>query len=153
MEDIYINFTVSITKLNKLVQKIKSFEISPYGLQPIHVSCGYYLRKNPQGLTAKELCEMLIEDKAAISRAIKTLQEKGYVEYSPRGRNEIIRLTSEGEKLADVISEKINSAVRAGSVNITEEQRKFFYNSLLEISNNLIDYYQDLSKSEDETND
>lgn len=147
MDDLYINFTVSITKLNKLVQRIKSFEISKYGLQPIHVSCGYYLSKNPQGLTAKELCDMALEDKAAISRALKTLQVKGYVEYSPRGRNEIVKLTSEGEKLATIISEKINSAVKAGSVNITEEQRKFFYNSLLEISNNLIEYYQNLSKN------
>lgn len=149
MEDLYINFTVSITKLNKLVQRIKSFEISKYGLQPIHVSCGYYLSKNPQGLTAKELCDLALEDKAAISRALKTLQEKGYVEYAPRGRNEIVKLTSDGEKLADIISEKINAAVKAGSVNLTEEQRKFFYNSMLEISNNLIDYYQKLIKSED----
>ncbi len=149
MEDLYINFTVSIARLNKLVQRIKSFEISKYGLQPIHVSCGYYLSKNPQGLTAKELCDMSLEDKAAISRALKTLQEKGIVEYSPRGRNEIVKLTCEGQKLADIISDKINAAVKAGSVNITPEQREFFYNSLLEISDNLIKYYEDLIKKED----
>ena len=150
MEDLYLNFTVSITKLNKLVQKIKAFEMSKYGLQAIHASCGYYLSKHPQGLTAKELCEMLLEDKAAISRALKTLQEKGYVEYIPRGRNEIVRLTDEGEKLAKKIIDKVNSAVNAGSVDITEEQRKFFYHSLLEISDNLIEYYQKLIKCEDE---
>lgn len=146
MEDLYINFTVAITKLNKIIQKIKSYEISKYGLQPIHVSCGYYLSKNPQGLTAKELCELTLDDKAAISRALKTLQERGIVEYVPRGRNEIVRLTSEGEELAKIISKKINSAVMAGSVNITEEQRKFFYDSMMEISNNLIDYYQKIIK-------
>lgn len=146
MKDLYDNFTVLVAKLNRLIQKIKSFEVSEYGLQPIHVSCGYYLRKNPQGLTAKELCDMSLEDKAAISRALKTLHEKGYVEYSPRGRNEIVRLTSEGEKLADNISEKINSAVNAGSVNITNKQRDFFYDSLLGISNNLIAYYENLIK-------
>lgn len=149
MEDLYINFTISIARLNKLVQRIKSYEISKYGLQPIHVSCGYYLSKNPQGLTSKELCEMSLEDKAAISRALKMLQEKGIVEYSPRGRNEIVRLTSKGEKLAEIISEKINDAVKAGSVNLTDEQRKFFYDSMLEISDNLIKYYEKLIKSED----
>ncbi len=149
MEDLYINFTVSITKLNKLVQKIKSYEISKFGLQPIHVSCGYYLSKNPQGLTAKELCELALEDKAAISRALKTLQERGFVKYLPKGRNEIIQLTKEGEKLGEALSERVNSAVKAGSAHITDEERKFFYNSLLEISNNLIDYYQKLIKSED----
>ncbi len=148
MEDLYINFTVSITRLNKLVQRIKSHEISKYGLKPIHVSCGYYLSKNPQGLTAKELCDMALEDKAAISRALKTLHEKGIVEYSPRGRNEIVKLTSEGQKLADIIREGINNAVKAGSANLTEEQRRFFYDSLLKISDNLIEYYQELSKNE-----
>ncbi len=149
MEDLYINFTISIARLSKLVQKIKSHEISKYGLHPIHVSCGYYLSKNPQGLTAKELCDMSLEDKAAISRALKTLHEKGIVEYSPKGRNEIVKLTSEGQKLADIINERVNAAVKASTVNITSEQREFFYNSLLEISENLIKYYENLLKEED----
>ncbi len=151
MEDLYINFTVSIARLNKLVQKIKSFEINKYGLHPIHVSCGYYLSKNPEGLTAKELCDMSLEDKAAISRALKTLQERGIVEYSPKGRNEIVKLTQDGQKLANIISERINAAVKAGSVNLTNKQREFFYNSLLEISDNLIKYYENLIKKEEYT--
>ncbi len=149
MEDLYVNFTASITKLSKLIQRIKSFEIGKYGLHPIHVSCGYYLSKNPQGLTAKELCELTLEDKAAIPRALKALQEKGIIEYSPHGRNKIIKLTNEGHKLADIIREKINDAVKAGSANITREQREFFYNSLLEISNNLIKYYENEIKKAD----
>ncbi len=151
MEDLYINFTVSIARLNKLVQKIKSFEINKFGLHPIHVSCGYYLSKNPEGLTAKELCDMSLDDKAAISRALKTLQERGIVEYSPKGRNEIVKLTSEGQKLASIISERINAAVKAGSVNLTNKQREFFYNSLLDISDNLIKYYENLTKKEEYT--
>lgn len=150
MEDSYIQFTVSISKLNKLVQKIKSLEMSKFGLQPIHASCAYNLSKHSGGLTAKELCEILLEDKAAISRALKTLHEKKYVEYEPRGRNEIVRLTDEGQKFADVIIGKIKSAVKAGRANLTDEQRKYFYDSLSDISNNLIEYYQKLLQSGDE---
>ncbi len=149
MEDLYVNFTVSISKLNKLVQRIKSYEIGKYDLQPIHVSCGYYLSKNPQGLTAKELCEMALEDKAAISRALKTMQEKGMVRYVPKGRNEVVQLTKEGEELGKIINERINLAVKAGCAHITDEERKFFYNSLLEISDNLIEYYRKLIENED----
>lgn len=149
MEDLFINFTVSIAKLNKLVQKIKSFEISKYGLQPIHVTCVYYLNKHLSGITAKELCELTLEDKAAISRALKTLQQKGYVKYTSHGRNETVQLTKTGQAFAQKLGERINLAVKAGSVNITEDERAFFYNSLLEISNNLINYYQNLTKSED----
>ena len=92
---------------------------------------------------------MTLEDKAAVSRALRVLQEKGYVEYAPHGRNEIVKLTEEGAKLAESISAKINSAVDAGSAKLTEEQREFFYHSLLEITDNLIEYYQNLLKSED----
>lgn len=149
MEDSYIKFTVSISKLNKLVQKIKSLEMSKFNLQPIHASCVYYLSKNSDGLTAKELCGILLEDKAAISRALKTLHEKGYVGYAPHGRNEMVRLTAEGQQFADVIIEKIKTAVVAGRANLTDEQRKYFYNSLSDISDNLIEYYQNLLNSGD----
>lgn len=147
-DDLYVNFTFLIAKLNKVIQKIKTFEISKFGLHPIHVSCVYYLGKNPQGLTAKELCNLSLEDKAAISRALKEAQEKGFVKYAVNGRNEIVQLTEEGEKLAARINERVNSAVRAGSLNIDNEKRNFLYDSLLKISNNLIDYYQNLMKNE-----
>lgn len=150
MTDLYVSFTVTIAKLNKLVQKIKSVEMDKYGLQPIHASCLYHLNKALQGLTAKELCDLTFEDKAAVSRALKTLQEKGYAEYAPHGRNEIVKLTDDGVKLAAAIGDKINSAVEAGSANMTEEQRKFFYNSLSAITDNLNKYYKDLTKSEDD---
>ena len=149
VEDLYVNFTVSINKLNKLIQRIKSFEISKYDLQPIHVSCAYYLHKNPQGLTAKQLCEFAIEDKSAISRALKTMQQRHYVQYLSHGRNETVKLTKEGEEFAKNIAERINLAVKAGSVNISDKERAFFYKSLLDISNNLIKYYKKLIKSKE----
>ncbi len=148
MDDLYINFTVSIARLNKIIQRIKSIEVKEYGLQPIHASCWYYIRKNPQGLTAKELCELSLEDKAAISRALKTLQKEGYIKYEPRGRNEVIKITDKGNELAEIITKKINSAVKAGSAKLTDEERKFFYNSLLEISDNLVNYYKKLLNKE-----
>lgn len=149
MEDLYVKFTVSINKLNKIILKIKSLEMSKYGLQPIHASCIYYLFKNTQGLTSKELCELTLEDKAAISRAVKKLQENKVVEYSLHGRNIKIVLTKIGEKIAQEISEKIKCAVKAGSVNLTDGERDFFYNSLIEISDNLIKYYKNISNCED----
>lgn len=152
MEDLYTDFTISILRLNKLVQKIKTNEISRFGLKPIHVSCGYYLNKNPQGLTAKELCELSLEDKAAISRALKTLQEKGYVKYAPYGRNEIVQLTDEGKRLSDHIRERVSKAVSTCSISLTADERKFLYKALSNIAENLESYYNDSIKSEGKTN-
>ncbi|MGN1373278.1 MAG: hypothetical protein ACI4VK_04450 [Candidatus Coproplasma sp.] len=39
MEKIFEQFTITVLKLNKLVQKIKTCEMSDYGLKTIHVMC------------------------------------------------------------------------------------------------------------------
>ncbi|MDE6690732.1 MAG: MarR family transcriptional regulator, partial [Clostridia bacterium] len=142
----FVDFTMSVLQLNKLVQKIKAYEIEKFGLKPVHVMCGYYLYNHPQGLTAKELGEMSLEDKAAISRALKTMQESGYVSYDANGRNAKIVLTDEGRKLAEHINERATAAVAAGSVDFSDEERIFFYKSLETIVDKLRNYYKDLIK-------
>lgn len=153
MEDLYTDFTISILRLNKLVQKIKTDEIRKVGLKPIHVSCGYYLHKNPQGLTAKEICELSLEDKAAISRALKTLQDKGYVKYAPYGRNEIVQLTDEGKKFANHICERVSEAVSTCSISLTADERKFLYKALSDIADRLESYNKNSIRSEGNTNE
>ena len=37
MEKVFENFAVVIMKLNKLIQRIKQFEMREYGLKAIHV--------------------------------------------------------------------------------------------------------------------
>ena len=54
MEKVFEHFTITILKLNKLVQRIKQFESNKYGLKSIHIMCGYYLNEHPDGLTAGE---------------------------------------------------------------------------------------------------
>ena len=147
MEDLFVDFTLSILRLNKLVQKIKTYEIEKYGLKPIHVMCSYYLNRDPQGLTAKELSELTLEDKAAISRALKMMQEKGYVTYDPNRRNAIIKLTEEGKQFTNVICARAEKAVAAGSMDFSPEERIFFYRSLDVINENLRAYYKELIKN------
>ncbi|MDE6028783.1 MAG: MarR family winged helix-turn-helix transcriptional regulator [Clostridiales bacterium] len=147
MGQLFEDFTISILKLNKLVQKIKTFEMERFGLKSIHVMCIYYLNKNPQGLTAKELGELTHEDKAAISRALKIIQNDGYVKYDPNSRNALITLTDSGKEMALTILGMADRAVMAGSVDFTEEERAFFYKSLGVIVDNLKNYYKDLVKN------
>ena len=146
MENIFESFTITILKLNKLVQKIKNFEMQEYGLKTIHVMCVYYLNIHPEGLTASELTKLTLEDKAAISRALKLLQEKGYASYDPNKYNAEIRLTKEGKEFASIIDKKADKAVNAGSYAFTEEQRASFYKELGTIANNLEKYYNELLK-------
>ena len=147
MEDLFVDFTVSVLALNKLVQKIKTFEIEKFGLKPMPVMFIYYLNKNPRGLTAKELCELTLEDKAAISRALKIMQDDGYVKYDAKARNAVIVLTDKGREIASTISNRADKAVTAGSIDFTEDERNFFYKSLGTIVANLKSYYKGLVKS------
>ena len=73
------SFTTSVTKAYKCIQKIKLAETERMGLKANHVMYMHYLGKNPEGLTAKQLCELCIEDKAAVSRTIVDLTKNGFV--------------------------------------------------------------------------
>lgn len=147
MENIFENFTITILKLNKLVQKIKNYEMQEYGLKTIHVMCGYYLKNHPEGLTASELTKLTLEDKAAISRALKTLQEKGFVSYDPNKYSAVIRLTEDGKKFAAAVCEKAEKAVEAVSYRFTDDERISFYKALGTIADNLEKYHDGLVKS------
>ena len=146
MENRFENFTITILKLNKLIQKIKLYEISGYNLKAIHVMCLHCLNENPSGLTASELCKLTLEDKAAISRALDLLREKGYIEYVT-GYNSVISLTQEGGKVAEFIAEKASFAVAAGGKDLTEDEREAFYKALHSIAGNLEKYYNILSEN------
>ena len=117
-----------------------------YGLKAIHVMCGYYLNEHAEGLTASELASLTLEDKAAISRALKSLKEKGYVRYDENTYGAPVTLTPEGKQLADEITKKADRAVSAGSVFSSEREREAFYGALQKIADNLSAYYKELKK-------
>ena len=74
------SFTAAVTRAYKCLQKIKNRETERMGLKGSHVMCLYYIGKTPGGLTAAELCRLCHEDKAAISRTLVDLTERGYLE-------------------------------------------------------------------------
>lgn len=146
MEKIFENFTITVLRLNKLVSKIKTFEMREFGLKAIHVMCIYYLGETPDGLTASELCRLTLEDKAAISRGLSLLAEKGYIAYDPNKYSAKITLTDDGKKLAANVNGKCERAVNAGSAILTEEERIQFYKYLNSIASNLQEYYDSIIK-------
>lgn len=144
MDDVFENFTINILKLNKLVHKIKLAEMEEYGLKAIHVMCGYYLLKNPDGLTASEISRLAVEDKAALSRALATMREKDLVVYDPKTYSSVIVLTEQGKRFAEAVLQKADRAVEAGSADMSESERVAFYKTLGAIVDNLSSYYDEL---------
>lgn len=146
MDKTFEKFTVNILKLNRLVQKIKQYEMEEYGLKAVHVMCGYYLSENKDGLTLSELSKFAAEDKAAVSRALLCMREKGLVSYDPGTYNGKITLTDKGRGFADAVERKATRAVAAGSADMTEDERVKFYETLGNIVDRLQSYYDGLVK-------
>jgi DNA-binding MarR family transcriptional regulator len=143
VEKQFENFTITILKINKLVHKIKMLVVRKFGLKAIHVMCMYYLNEHPEGITEAELVKLTLEDKAAISRAVAALDEKGYILFN-KGYTTTITLTESGKVLADYINEQADFAVDAAKMSITEEERAQFYDGLRSIADKLQDHFDNL---------
>ena len=144
MNERFENFTFGIIKLYKLVQKIKLMEMREYDLKAVHVMCIYNIYTHGK-MTASELSKQTLEDKAAISRALKLLSEKKYVTYGADSYNSPIELTELGVTVAKAIVEKAQRAVDAAGGTLTDEQRTNFYQSLEIISEKLEDYCKNMA--------
>lgn len=147
MNERFENFTFGIIKLYKLVQKIKLNEMREYDLKAVHVMCIYNLYTHGK-MTASELSKQTLEDKAAISRALKLLSGKKYVTYNPDSYNSPIELTELGATVAEAIVEKAQRAVDAAGGTFTDEQRTTFYQCLETISEKLEDYCKNIALTE-----
>ena len=139
MFDRFERFTVLINRILKSIHKIKSTEMSKFGLKCAHVTCMYYIYREG-GLTAKELCDICGEDKAAISRAIDDLEKLGFVtcdcDSGKRYKSEI-SLTPKGTPTAEAIAAKVDSILDKASAGLDENSRTALYESLKIVSDNL----------------
>lgn len=137
MIDRFQAFVSGITICYKYIQRIKTMEMTEFGLKGTHVMCIFYIYHSEEELTAAQLCQLCAEDKAAISRTLVTLQEKGYVETGEKKYRAHLKLTKKGEKLAGQIDGLIEQWVLHGGDGLSEEERNSFYHALNLISSNL----------------
>lgn len=146
MNNRFENFVISVLRLNKIITKIKLLEMEEYKLRAVHVMCIYYLSESEDGLTATELAKLTLEDKAAISRALGTLRERGYIFYDSKKYNTKVRLTDEGKEIAKFIGDRAESYVEAAGGTLTDADRESMYRSLSTIITRLESYYDTLAR-------
>ena len=134
-----VPFTILITRIKRSIAKIKSREMAEFNLKGQHVSCLYYLHKFAP-ITFKELCDVCMEDKAALSRSIEHLEKNGYLARSEAlGKTYKVRLvlTEKGIEASRRISSKIDYIISLSSKDISSENLEIFYDCLTQINNNL----------------
>ena len=127
-------FSQVISGIHRYIQKLQRNEMVKRGYKGAFAQYLVTLNRIEEGLTSKELCEVCDKDKAAVSRIIAEMEEKGLVQRpkkAVRGYRSKITLTEEGKKTADYFYERSRLAVQSLSdSSITDEQKENFYLTL-----------------------
>lgn len=131
-------FSLAITEISRYWHQIAGEEMGKYGLKASHATYLVTLSRFPDGLTAPRLAELCGRDKADVSRMMFILEAKGLAVRDGANRYRgNLRLTPEGQALAQDISQRAQRAVERAGSGLTEETRRIFYNALDSITENL----------------
>lgn len=136
----YIRFNLTVSNIEKALQKYKNSNLAEYNLRSTHMLCLVSL-KYGEAMTAADLADVCAVNKALISRVTADLFDMGYIEYTADSINKKykkkITLTESGLNVTDEIAEKITSAVTSVSGQISETRLAVFYDVLFTIEKNL----------------
>ena len=139
MRDSYRDFTNLMASINRKIHRIKVETMAEFELKRSHLSCIYYIHREGS-VTPAKLCTLCGEDKANISRALKQLEDEGYVvkapRATPRGRSHVT-LTDRGAKIGDTLAGEIRRIVSFVSGSISEKDIEVMYRALGVIDENL----------------
>ena len=133
-------FVTLTANASKEIQRLKAHKMQKYRLTAAHTNCICRLAKaGSEGLTQTELVRLEMMDPSQISRVLRELWAKGYVQPEGEGGTyrRHYRLTEEGMRVArelDVIIEEIRGYVVDG---LSEADMDTFYRVLGHISDRL----------------
>lgn len=136
----YELFSASISSMYHDIQKIERTEMANFGLKGPHAQCLLAMDRYPEGITSARLCEICEKDKAAISRTLTELEQRGMINRDQRNGTRyraLLMLTEQGKNAAAVVSEKARQAVEQAGAGLTDDQREVFYRVLAVIAGNL----------------
>ena len=134
----YEKFSTYIAGAYRYVQKLEREEMEKYGLKGSYAQYLHAMRRSPEGGTSSQLCDICDKDKAAVSRAVAEMEEKGLIFRD--GKNPyraLLKLTETGKNAADFVCERAEIAVREAGKGLSDEARAIFYTSLEIIASNL----------------
>ncbi len=137
MLDRFEKFSHVITEISRYWHKITSDEMEKYGLNGPYSVYITTLVQYPEGITASRLCEMCGRDKADVSRAISTMEKRGFLRKEGSNYRARIILTDEGLEVAKHIGARAQMAVELGGRGLDDVEREVMYRSLELVASNL----------------
>ncbi len=138
-------FSYAINGMYRFIHRIQKNEMVKRGYKGVFAIYLATLKRYEEGLSCARLCDVCDKDKAAVSRIISEMEEKGLVERingGERGYGAKVILTEKGKEVADFVSERARIAVdeatseimTEGELNDFNETLEHLYKSLQEIS-------------------
>ena len=140
MVDRFARFSLAINEIYRYWHQLTSEEMAEYGLKGPHCTYLLHISRNPEGLTATQLCELCGKDKADVSRTMAFLEEKGMVTKEGFHQNlyrGVYKLTDDGRKAAEHVRRRASLAVEIAGKDMNDETRAIFYDGLESITENL----------------
>ena len=136
------SFVVTATQISRSITRLKALEMSELGLRGSHVMCLMALGPRAEGLTNLELCDACVEDRAAISRTVRDLKDRGLVlqtgKEGQRYRRRVV-LTPAGRSVYLEMVDRVDRIFAEAGHGIDEADRPVFYRVLGQIRDNLQD--------------
>ena len=133
-------FTAFISAINRFIQKIERDEMEKYGLKGAFAQYLLAMQQHPEGITATELCDVCDRNKAAVSRILSELEQKGLIcraddrdsQYRAR-----LTLTSAGQDAANYVCQKAALAAELVGSGLSDEARTALYSALELLTKNI----------------
>ncbi len=141
MKSRFEQFSYVVSGIYRYIHRIEKSVMVEQGYKGVFAIYLATLSRYPEGLSCARLCEVCDKDKAAVSRIVAEMTEKGLVEKVQQGdkiyRAKVV-LTEKGKRVAKTVNEKSRDAAIAvaGDV-IGENERERFYEILDSINANL----------------
>ena len=115
-----------------LNEKVKNEDLS-FGLQPILIT----IYEN-EGIIQEQLAEKFHLNESTITRNLKKLEEKGFIERIPDKRKKIIKITKKGAKTARKVMDYDDKWDENIKSNLNDEDYTIFKTTLIKICEDLI---------------
>lgn len=133
MVDRFQRFSVAIFEISRYWHKLAGEEMKEFGLKGAHATYLTVLYRYERGLTGPELCQKCGKDKSDVSRTVRLLQEKGFVEKEAVNNSFYggrVRLTQKGRRVARQLSRRAGQAVELAGRDLTPQRREEMYEGL-----------------------
>lgn len=137
-DDRFLKFTLSLSRMNKKVQAVKTAGMGMVGLKAAHTAVLYALSGHSEGLQFAEVAAACDLDPALISRTFSELIAAGMVEKQGEPGRYRARyvLTEQGSLQTAKIRQVIGLVQENADKNIAPEDLQTFYRVLEQLLNN-----------------